>query len=64
MTYRNPSCANFSISPSNGKDAKPLYGLASAAHGLEADEKIEDEKLPYGAAEVFEEVEGTDEPDV
>ena len=53
-----------SIIQSNGNGAKPLYGSASVAHDLEADEKIDDEKLPHGDAEVFEEVEGAEELDV
>ena len=64
MIFRKPSCVNFSISPSNGKDAKPLYCSALVAHGRKADEKIDDEKLPHEAAEVVEEVEGAEEPDV
>ena len=64
MTFWNLSCVNFSISPSNGKDAKPLCGFVSAVHDLEADEKIDDEKLPHEAADVLEEVEGLEELDV
>ena len=64
MTYRNPSCVNFPISPRNDIDVGPLLGTASGPHGLEAEKKEDRDEKNQEEVEVLERSEEEKEPDV